>query len=62
VPIIYVCDAHDVNDKEFLRWPTHCIKNTKGAAVVNELAPEENDFIVKKTTYEDFYDTGLEKF
>jgi len=60
-PIIYVCDAHDANDKEFLIWPAHCIKNTKGAAVVNELAPEGNDFIVKKTTYDGFYNTDLNK-
>ncbi len=59
-PIIYVCDSHAENDKEFEIWPKHCVEGTKGAQVVDELAPEENDFIVKKTTYDGFYRTSLD--
>ncbi len=59
-PIIYVCDSHAENDKEFEIWPKHCVEGTKGAQVVDELAPKENDFIVKKTTYDGFYRTSLD--
>jgi len=62
-PVIYVCDAHAADDKEFLKfgWPPHAVKGTKGGQVVDELRPEEGDFIVKKTSYAGFYRTKLER-
>ncbi len=59
-PIIYVCDSHAENDKEFEIWPKHCVEGTKGAEVVDELKPQESDFIVKKTTYDGFFRTSLD--
>lgn len=35
--IIFVCDAHDENDKEFKIFPPHAIKGSEGAKVVKEL-------------------------
>ncbi len=61
VPIVYVCDAHTRNDKEFDIWPKHCVKGTKGAQVVDELKPQQGDFIVEKTTYDGFYNTVLDE-
>ena len=61
IPVIYICDAHDKNDKEFSKfgWPAHAVKGTKGAEVVDELEPEPDDIIIKKTTYSGFYNTKL---
>ena len=61
IPVIYICDAHDKNDKEFSKfgWPAHAVKGTKGAQVVDELIPQPNDIIIKKTTYSGFYNTKL---
>ncbi len=59
-PIIYVCDSHAENDKEFEIWPRHCVEGTKGAQIVDELAPREGDFIIKKTTYDGFFRTNLD--
>ena len=59
IPIVYVCDAHAQDDKEFAIWPKHCVKGTKGAQVVDELKPQQGDFIVEKTTYDGFYNTAL---
>ena len=59
-PIIYVCDSHDENDKEFEIWPKHCVKNTEGAKIVKELSPAEGDYIVEKTRYSGFYNTNLD--
>jgi nicotinamidase/pyrazinamidase len=58
--IIYVCDSHSKNDKEFSRFPPHCVKGTWGAEVVRELEPAGGDFVVKKTRYSAFYGTELE--
>jgi len=60
-PIIYVCDAHAPDDREFLIWPRHSVKGTKGATIIDDLRPEEDDIIVEKTTYSSFYKTNLEE-
>jgi nicotinamidase-related amidase len=58
--IIYVCDSHTEDDKEFKIWPKHAVKGTEGAKVVKELSPQKEDFIIEKTTYDGFYQTELE--
>lgn len=60
-PVIYVCDSHAINDPEFHRWPPHAVGGTKGAQIVGELEPENEDIIVKKTTYSSFWKTELDK-
>lgn len=60
-PVIYVCDSHDKNDKEFNIWPSHCVRGTFGAEIVNELKPEPEDIIIQKTRYSGFYDTNLDE-
>lgn len=60
-PVIYICDAHKANDKEFKRfcWPSHAVKGTKGAKIVKELKPLKGDIIIEKKTYSGFYNTKL---
>ncbi|MEE8330090.1 MAG: isochorismatase family cysteine hydrolase [Thermodesulfovibrionia bacterium] len=62
-PVIYICDAHDRDDKEFSRfgWPAHAVSGTKGAEVVAELQPEKHDIVIEKTTYSGFYNTRLDE-
>lgn len=60
VPIIYVCDAHEANDKEFDVWPPHAVKGSEGAKVIDELSPLPGEIIVEKTRYSGFYRTQLE--
>lgn len=62
-PVIYVCDNHDIDDKEFGKygWPPHAIKGTKGAEVIDELAPAPGDQIVPKGTYSGFSGTRLDE-
>ncbi len=59
-PIVYICDAHAPDDKEFQIWPRHCVKGSKGAQVIDELEPEPKDTVVEKTTYSGFFNTRLE--
>lgn len=62
IPIIYVCDAHEKDDKEFSRfgWPPHAVKGTEGAKVVKELEPQKDDIVIEKKTYSGFYNTTLD--
>jgi len=62
-PIIYLCDWHDPEDKEFAKfgWPPHAVRNTRGAEVVEELKPARGDIEIKKNTYSGFYGTKLEE-
>lgn len=62
-PVIYVCDTHAPQDKEFAKfnWPPHAVKGTKGGEVVAELRPEPGDIVIPKTTYSGFYGTSLEE-
>ncbi len=59
-PVIYVCDAHDPEDKEFEAFPAHCVKGTWGAEVIPELAPQPEDRLITKTRFDAFFRTELE--
>ncbi len=49
-PVIYVCDNHRPDDKEFSKynWPPHAVRGTEGQKVISELKPAEGDPIIKK--------------
>ncbi len=60
IPVIYITDAHLPNDPEFNDWPPHSIQGTWGGQVIDELAPQEGDYVVKKRRYSAFFGTDLE--
>lgn len=62
-PIIYICDTHHEQDREFVKmdWPVHAIKGTTGSEVIEDLEPKEEDIFIEKTTYSAFYNTNLNK-
>ena len=59
--IIYLNDQHEPNDKEFKRFPPHCIKGTKGAEIISELKPSSKDYIVNKKRFSGFFNTNLDE-
>ena len=59
--IIYITDQHEPQDREFERFPPHCIKGTKGAEIVPELSPTPKDYIVPKQHFSAFFNTNLEQ-
>lgn len=61
VPVIYVCDAHNREDPEISIWGEHAMAETKGSEIIQELAPEPEDFIIKKKTYSAFFQTELDE-
>lgn len=61
MPIIYVNTSHINNgDPETEKWGLHAMRGTWGGEVIPELAPNDNDIIVYKRTYDGFYNTELE--
>ena len=48
--VIYVCDAHAPDDKEFKMFSNHAVKGTEGAKVIEEIKPEKSDIVMEKTT------------
>lgn len=62
-PVIYICDAHEPDDKEFskFRWPAHAVKGTQGAQVIEELKPVAHDIVITKNTYSGFFGTNLDQ-
>jgi nicotinamidase/pyrazinamidase len=54
VPVIYVVDEHEADDRDLDSWGAHNIRGTSGAEVWPALAPEPGDHIVAKPTYSAF--------
>ena len=61
IPVIYSNDSHHKNiDNELKLWGDHAISGTKGAEVIDELKPEDGDYIVPKRRYSGFFQTDLQ--
>ncbi len=58
--IVFTQDWHPEDAVEFRIWPKHCIAETQGAEIIDELKPNPGEFIVKKETYDAFFNTNLE--
>lgn len=61
LPVIYVNDAHDPDDKEFDNWGPHAVEGTEGSEVIRELAPEAGEFVIPKKTFSSFFETELDR-
>lgn len=60
--IVFICDRHAADDREFERFPAHCVDGTEGAEVVEELRYEGyEDAITGKQRYSGFFNTDLEE-
>lgn len=59
--IIYVRCYHNKTDPCIRMGGAHCLKGTDGAEIVDQLKPRKSDIIVRKVSYDSFYNTKLEK-
>ncbi len=59
--IIFLGDCHDKDDKEFTVFPPHCIINTEGAKLIDELRVMPGEYFIKKRRYSGFYGTNLDE-
>jgi nicotinamidase/pyrazinamidase len=58
--VIFVCDAHAPDDREFHYFPAHAVKGSWGARIIPELPPALGDYLVEKTRYSAFAHTNLD--
>ncbi len=59
--VIYLQDSHRPDDKEFAKFPPHCVAGTWGGRIIDALAPLAPERVIAKTRYSGFYGTDLEK-
>jgi nicotinamidase/pyrazinamidase len=59
-PVIYVCDTHFKGDIEFDKWGAHTVDGTWGAQIIDELQPDDTDYVLKKWRYSAFFGTPLD--
>jgi nicotinamidase/pyrazinamidase len=57
--VVYLQDSHAEDDKEFDRFPKHCVTGTWGHRIVPELVPAEGDTVIQKRRYSGFFETEL---
>ncbi|RKX55691.1 MAG: cysteine hydrolase [Thermotoga sp.] len=64
LPIITTQDWHDMEDREFKKFPPHCIKGSYGARLTSRIEDVLKDynshFSIKKKRFSAFFETSLE--
>ena len=58
--VVYLQDSHDESDKEFERFPKHCVEGTWGNEIIQELTPAPGEKVIPKKRFSGFYGTDLE--
>ena len=61
-PVIFICDNHEKDDKEFDMFPAHCIAQTAGARIIEDLDVKDEDKIIRKRRYSAFFGTDLDLY
>ena len=62
VPVAFTQDTQLEGDLEFEIWPEHCLINTPGWEIIDELKPQARELICQKNRYDGFYGTWLEHY
>jgi len=65
VPVFYTKEEHNKKKTDFgmeleRNEPEHCVEGTKGVEIIEELTPEERDYVIIKRRYSSFYLSDLE--
>lgn len=58
--IIYICDRHLSDDREFEMFPPHSLEGAEGAEIVKELEPLPTERVIYKRRYSAFFGTDLD--
>jgi nicotinamidase/pyrazinamidase len=59
--VIFVCDAHALDDPEFGAFPAHAVLGSWGAGIIPELTLASGDYRVGKTRHSAFDHTNLDE-
>ena len=60
--VVFTQDTHTEHDPEWGIWPEHAREGTWGWEIVDELAPREDELVIRKVRYDAFYGTHLDHF
>jgi nicotinamidase/pyrazinamidase len=58
--VVFVCDAHASDDREFEHFAPHAVKGSWGSEIIPELSFLASDYRVDKTRYSALHNTDLE--
>jgi nicotinamidase-related amidase len=60
--VVFSQDTHTDGDPEWEIWPEHAREGSWGWRIVDELAPREDEAVIRKVRYDAFYGTHLDHF
>ena len=60
-PVIFIMDSHTKDDPEFKLFGKHCIEGSEGAQLGGGLEITGSDYVVKKATYDGYYNSTLKR-
>jgi nicotinamidase-related amidase len=60
--VVFTQDTHTEQDPEWGIWPEHAREGSWGWEIVGELAPREDELVIRKVRYDAFYGTHLDHF
>ncbi len=60
LPVIFVCDHHEPQDREFQVFPPHAIGGKTGSEIVPDLKPQAGEKIIYKRRFDGFFGTDLD--
>ena len=60
--VVFTQDTHTDGDPEWEIWPEHVREGSWGWRIVEELAPREDETVIRKVRYDAFYGTHLDHF
>lgn len=58
--VVFTQDTHTEGDPEWEIWPEHVREGSWGWQIVDEIAPREDEFVIRKVRYDAFYGTHLD--
>jgi nicotinamidase-related amidase len=60
--VVFTQDTHADGDPEWEIWPEHVREGSWGWEIVEDLAPREDELVIRKVRYDAFYGTHLDHY
>jgi nicotinamidase-related amidase len=60
--VVFTQDTHAEGDLEWEIWPEHVREGSWGWQIIEELAPREDELVIRKVRYDAFYGTHLDHY
>lgn len=60
IRVFYTQDTHQEGDPEFPIWGRHVLEGSWGWRIIDELAPQAGDRVIRKLRYDGFFGTSLD--